>query len=66
MSGENLPTRRMGKTDINPHISCVLTGAAIPEETEQNLKDANGAIPEDVWSEAMDRVARLDEEEKKS
>ncbi len=45
----------------NPDIDTVLTGAASVYEIEANVHEATSAIPNDVWTEALDRVARLDE-----
>ena len=45
----------------NDDIDVVLTGAASVYEIETNLREATTPIPKDVWVEALDRVAELDE-----
>jgi len=39
---------------------CVLTGARTPEEVHANVNEAQTAIPEEVWTAALERIARLD------
>ncbi|MFW6292856.1 MAG: aldo/keto reductase [Spirochaetota bacterium] len=42
---------------------CVLTGAGNEGEVRENASEAATPVPDDVWAEAMERVARLDERE---
>jgi len=44
-----------------PYISRVLTGAANEREVSENVHDATTSVAEDVWKEALDRIAMLDE-----
>ena len=43
-----------------PGISTVLTGAATPAEIETNVREARTRVPDEVWGEALARVAELD------
>ena len=43
-----------------PGISAVLTGAATPGEIETNVREARTRIPDEIWAEALARVAELD------
>ena len=43
-----------------PGISAVLTGAATPGEIETNVREARTRIPDEIWTEALARVAELD------
>ena len=45
----------------NTFVSCVLTGAASSEEVSQNVLEAFTPIPSDVWNEAMEKIAHLDQ-----
>lgn len=45
----------------NDDIDVVLTGAASVYEMETNVREATSAIPADVWAEALERVAELEE-----
>jgi aryl-alcohol dehydrogenase-like predicted oxidoreductase len=47
----------------NHQLSAVLTGAATPEEIEINIFEAYEKVPDDIWSEAMLRIAELDEQD---
>ena len=42
-------------------IDAVLTGAATPEEMDQNVRAAYAPIPHDVWRAALTRIAELDD-----
>ena len=42
-------------------VDVVLTGAASVYEIEANVREATNPIPDDVWAEALDRVAELDD-----
>ena len=44
----------------NPQIDMVLTGPGSVVELGQNFQDAVTPIPDDVWREALQRVAELD------
>ena len=39
---------------------CVLTGAATPDEVRANVAEATTPIPDDVWRDALARIAELD------
>ena len=43
-----------------PGISAVLSGAATPAEIETNVREARTRIPDEIWTEALARVAELD------
>ena len=43
-----------------PGISAVLSGAATAGEIETNVREARTRIPDEVWNEALARVAELD------
>jgi aryl-alcohol dehydrogenase-like predicted oxidoreductase len=47
----------------NHQIGAVLTGAATPGEIETNVFEAYKKVPDDVWAEAMLRIADLDEQD---
>jgi aryl-alcohol dehydrogenase-like predicted oxidoreductase len=40
---------------------CVLTGAANEDEVRTNAREAATPIPDDVWAEAAERIAALDD-----
>ena len=42
-------------------VDVVLTGAASVYEIEANVEEATKPVPDDVWAEALDRVAELDD-----
>lgn len=43
-----------------PYISCILTGAANPTELATNVKEMLTPIADDVWRDALERVAEID------
>ena len=43
-----------------PGISAVLSGAATAAEIETNVREARTRVPDEIWSEALARVAELD------
>ena len=45
----------------NEDIDVVLTGAASAYEMETNVREATSAIPADIWAEALERVAELED-----
>ena len=44
----------------NPGVSAVLTGAPTPSQVESNVREAHTRVPDDVWAEALARVAETD------
>jgi hypothetical protein len=47
-----------------PYASCVLTGAGGAEELGVNIREWSTPVPDDVWNEARQRIAELDQAKK--
>lgn len=43
-----------------PYVSCILTGPANEAELNTNIREVSTPLPEDVWKEALLRIAELD------
>ena len=46
----------------NPHVDMVLTGTKYASEIEANVPEALTPVPDDVWTEALELIARQDEQ----